>query len=129
MEQPSESTGDQANQLHHTESGRDELGIAHPGGGAINRGTAGLVGEEAGNFGIGEGLDEAHHHGDGPDQKRHLAGGARNAADGEQDERRNAARHPEGSAPVDGAFQLTRLPKRNGRRSFHGHVCNPSRLA
>ncbi len=75
--------------------GRNQLGIAHPGRRAIDGGAAGLVGEEAGDFRIGEGLDEAHHHGDEPYEERHLSGGARNAADGEQDQRRHTARHPE----------------------------------
>ena len=84
----------------------DQLGIAQPGGRAIDRSAAGFLGEQPGNFRIGEGLDEAHDHRDDPHQEGQLPGGACDAPDREQDESRNAARHPERTPPVDGAPQF-----------------------
>ena len=70
---------------------RDELRIAQPGSGAIDRRAARLIAEHAGDLGIGEGLHEAHDHGDDPDQEGEFSGRAGNAADREQDQRRHAA--------------------------------------
>ena len=80
---------------------RDEFRIAQPGGGAIDRGAARFVREQAGDLGVGEGLHETHDHGRGPDQEGERAGRAGDAADRKQDEGGNAARHPEGAAPID----------------------------
>jgi hypothetical protein len=126
MAQPSDSTGDQANQLHHTDSGRDQLGIAQPRRRAVDRGATRLLTEQARDLGIGEGLEEAHDHRDDPHQESELPGGAGNAADREQDEGGNAARHPERTPPVNGAPQLLTAANRN---CFGRHVDLPSHLA
>ena len=79
---------------------RDELGVAHPGGRAIDRCAARLVGKETGDLGIGEGLDKAEDDRQRPYQDRGRADGRGDAADGEEDERRDAARDPERILPT-----------------------------
>ena len=85
---------------------RDQLRVAHPGGRAIDRRAARFVRKEAGDLGVGEGLNEAHDHGDDPDQESDLSGCAGDAADGEQHEGWNAARNPECPSPIDGSKQF-----------------------
>ena len=92
---------------------RDELGIAHPGRRAIDRGAARFVREQAGDLGIGEGLDEAEQHRQRPHQDRGRADRGGDAADREQDESGHAARDPEGIFPADDAVQF-RLRRRRG---------------
>ena len=83
----------------------DELAVFQPGRRAIDRCTARFIGKHAGDFGIGERLDEAQQHRRAPDREGDVAGRAGDAADREQDQCRHAARHPEGTAPVDGPDQ------------------------
>src|SRR3546814_1038453 len=56
----------------------------------------------SGDLGIGEGLDEAEDDRDGPHQPGRRADRGGDAADGEQDERRHAARHTERPLPAYG---------------------------
>ena len=93
----------------------DELGITQPGGSAIDRGAARLRRKQAGNLGIGEGLDQAEDHRGYPDGEGEIAGRPGDAADREKHQRRHAAGDPEGAAPVDGSVQLAACR--------HGGVC------
>src|SRR5262249_5372972 len=47
--------------------GTEDLAVMDPGRGAIDRRTPRFVREQAGDLGIGEGLDEAHQDGERPD--------------------------------------------------------------
>ena len=107
--------GDRAAERQHRRPGepvaphrqrRDELGIAQPCRRAIDRGAARLRREQAGDLGVGEGLDQAEDHRGDPDGEGEIAGGAGDAADREKHQRRHAAGNPEGAAPVDGSVQL-----------------------
>ena len=88
---------------------RDELRIAQPGRCSVYGSAARLVGEHAGDFGIGEGLQEAHDHRDDPHQEGKLARGAGDAADGEEHEGRHAGRDPEGALPVQCPDEFARV--------------------
>jgi hypothetical protein len=82
---------------------RDELGVTHPSRSAVDRCATGLVGEEAGDLRIGEGLEKAEDDRQGPHQRRGRAHRRGNAADGEEDERRDAA------CDQNASFQLMTL--------------------
>ena len=94
---------------------RDQLAVADPGDGPVDRGAAGFVGKQSRDLGVGEGLDEAHHDGGDPDDPGHIADDGGNGADREQHQRRHAAGDPECAGPVDAA--LEGLPGRLARRS------------
>ena len=102
---------------------RDEFRVAHPGGCAIDRCSARLVGKETGNLRVGKGLEKAEDDGQGPDKHRGCTHGRGNAADGEEDESGDAARDPESILPTDDAMKLGR--RRDCIGSFcgsnHGH--------
>ena len=94
--------------------GRDELAIFDPGRRAIHRGAAGLVGIQAGDFGIDEALQEADQHRDDPDRPGRLPDHGGNAAHRQQHAGRNAADRPERPSPIQ------RTQQRRARRSACG---------
>src|SRR5713226_1099778 len=67
--------------------GGDDLAVSYPGGRAVYRCASGLVGEQPGNFGIGERLDEPHRYRQRPDQKAELPDRYGDLADGTQHQR------------------------------------------
>ena len=93
--------------------GRDQLAVSNPGDRPVDRGAAGLVGKQSGDLRVGEGLNEAHARSIGI-QMTHdsFPTVAATRADGEQHQRRHAARHPEGAGPVDAALQPRALARR-----------------
>ena len=106
---------------------RDELRIAQPGRRAIDRRTARLGRKQAGDLGIGEGLDQPENDRAGPDDEGELARRSGNAADREQHQRGHAAGDPERTSPVDGPVQLARAWTA-GRHGSRTH-CIPSPCA
>lgn len=69
---------------------------------ALNHGCAArLVREEASDLGVGKRLDEAHAHAGHPDKKGDIAGGSSDAANGKENESRNATGDPERASPVN----------------------------
>ena len=107
---------------------RDDPSVADPGGGAVDRGPAGLARKQAGDLGIGVGLDVAHQHRDDPDHPGRVADRGGDAADREQDQRRHAAGDPEHVAPGEVAPQPTGRRVRSqmvDRRSGRCHGADP----
>ena len=86
---------------------RDELHIADPGGGAVDRCATGFIREKTGDFGVGERLDEAHENGQCPNQERDLSRRPRDATDRKQNQRGNATRDPERPGPINRPMQLS----------------------
>ncbi len=118
--EPVACTGDQANQLHHTETGAMSLLYLHPGDRAVDRGAARLVGKQPGDLGVGEGLNESQGDRSRPDDPRQLADGRGDRADRKQHQRRHAARHPKGPGPVDAAFEPRGFDRNYADRVFDG---------
>ena len=84
---------------------RDELAVAQPGRRAIDRRAARLVREQARDFRIGEGLDEAHQHRHDPDRDRPGCRPCRRCRRSRTDQGGHAAGDPECALPIDGALQ------------------------
>ena len=60
---------------------RDDLAVSNPGDGAIHRGAARFIGEQAGDLGIGERLDEAERDRSHPNDPGDLSDGRRDGTD------------------------------------------------
>ena len=85
---------------------RDEFRIRQPGSRAIDRGTARLVGIEAGNLGIDEALHEPHQDRVDPHHPAGLADHCGDPAHGQQHAGGHARTGPERPLPVERAMQL-----------------------
>ncbi len=114
---------------------RDELDVAHPGRRAVDRGAARFVGKEACDFRVGKRLNEAQRDRCSPDEKGEITCRAGNTADGEQHERRHAARNPERTDPGNRSMQFALFGNgvqfvcKAGHRALPWPQTAPARLA